>query len=318
VSPSPRQALRRLGDRLLGTEFDRAIARAAREPRDGVLVFWNRGLGDVVLALVPLFERIRQRVPGARITVLTRAELDEPFRLAGADEIRVIPGLERNARITVQEVGAAIGREPERFGAVLLELDPTRWLRGERDRFPPRLRWNEAWDALATAAVPEAPGRRLIGAHVSAETGGYYSYVKDWPAERWCELVRRFAGDDAVRWVLFGHRREPPLDLPNVTDLRGRTGFLEIMAIVKNRCRALVGPDSGILNTAYYVDAASPLVLVSLWSDPRQGILRQGSPSPNPLLVHVPIVGRDEDVRNIGVDEVEHALRHALQRGPGP
>lgn len=316
MSPSPRQVLRRLGDRLRGTEFDRAIARAAREPRDGVLVFWNRGLGDVVLALVPLFERIRQRVPGARITVLTRAELAEPFLLAGVDDVRVIPGLERNARITPQEVRAAIGRDPGRFGAVLLELDPTRWLRGERDRFPPRLRWNEAWDALAAAAVPEAPGRRLIGAHVSAETGGHYSYVKDWPAERWRELIGRFAGDDTIRWVLFGHRREPSLDLPNVADLRGQTGFLEMMAIVKNRCRALVGPDSGILNTAYYIDAASPLALVSLWSDPRQGILQQGSPSPNPLLVHVPIVGRDEDVRNIGVDDVEHALRQAMERGP--
>jgi ADP-heptose:LPS heptosyltransferase len=197
---------------------------------------------------------------------------------------------------------------------VLLEPDPTRWLRGERDRFPPRLRWNGAWDALAATAVPEAPGRRLIGVHVSAETGGYYSYVKDWPVERWRELIARFAGDDAVRWVLFGHRPEPVFDLPNVADLRGRTGFLEMMAIVKNRCRALVGPDSGILNTAYYIDAPVPLALVSLWSDPRQGILRQGSPSPNSLLVHVPIVGRDEDVRNIGVDDVESALRQVLER----
>ena len=314
MSPSPRQALRRLGDRLLGTEFDRAIARAAREPRDGVLLFWNRGLGDVVLALVPLFARIRQRVPGARITVLTRAELDEPFRLAGADDVRVVPGLARSARFAPQELLAAAGCDPRRFGAVLLELDPTRWLRGERDRFPPRLRWNDAWDALAATAVPEAPGRRLIGAHVSAETAGYYAYVKDWPVERWRELFARFAGDDAVRWVLFGHRPEPAFDLPNVADLRGRTGFLEMMAIVKNRCRALVGPDSGILNTAYYIDAPAPLALVSLWSDPRQGILRQGSPSPNPLLTHVPIVGRDEDVRNIGVDDVEAALRRVLER----
>ena len=29
---------------------------------------------------------------------------------------------------------------------------------------------------------------------------------------------------------------------------------------------------------------------------------------------HAPIVGRDEDVRNIGVDAVEGALRRALQR----
>jgi ADP-heptose:LPS heptosyltransferase len=314
MSPSPRQIVRRLSDRLIGTDFDRALARAARDPRDGVLLFWNRGLGDVVLALVPLFARIRQEAPGVRITVLTRSDLEEPFRLTDADEIRVVPGLLRNARISPSDVRAACGREPDRFAAVLLELDPTRWLRGQLHRYPPSLHWNAAWDALAAAVVPESPGRRLIGAHVSSETGGYYSYVKDWPVERWRELIARFAGVDGLRWVLFGHRPEPALDLPNVCDLRGRTGFLEMLAIVTNRCRALVGPDSGILNTAYFIDAAAPIALVSLWSDPRQGILRQGSPSPNPELAHIPIVGRDEDVRNITVDEVERAVRQALQR----
>jgi hypothetical protein len=87
-----------------------------------------------------------------------------------------------------------------------------------------------------------------------------------------------------------------------------------MMAIVKNRCRALVGPDSGILNTVYYLDAPFPIDLVSLWSDPRHGILQQGCPSPNRELRHAPIVGRDEDVRNITVDEVETAVRRALQR----
>jgi ADP-heptose:LPS heptosyltransferase len=306
--------IRRFGDRLIGTAFERGVARAAADPRHAVLFFWNRGLGDVTLALVPLFARIRQQVPGAHITVVTRAELEEPFRLTDADDVRVVANLRREARITLADLPTACGLDPARFAAIFLDPDPTRWLHGRRGDIPPSLRWDPGWDALADRAVPEVPGRALVGAHVSSETAGYYAYVKDWPTGHWRALVERFADDDGVRWVLFGHRPEPAFDLPRVTDLRGRTGFLEMMAIVKNRCRALIGPDSGILNTVYYLDAPFPIDLVSLWSDPRHGILQQGCASPNPELRHVPILGRDEDVRNIGVDEVERAVRQALQR----
>ena len=314
MSPSPRQMIRRLSDRLVGTAFERAVARATADPRDGFLFFWNRGLGDVTLALVPLFARIRQRVPGARITVVTRPELAEPFRLTDADDVRVIAGLPRETTIDATTLKTACGLDAERFAAAFLDPDPTRWLHGARHEFPPSLRWDPTWDALAAGVAPEAPGRTLIGAHVSSGTAGYYGYVKDWPVDRWRELMRRLAPADAARWVLFGHRPEPAFDLPHVTDLRGRTRFLEMMSIVKNRCRALVGPDSGILNTVYFLGEPFPIDVVSLWSDPRHGILQQGGPSPNPLLRHVPIVGRDEDVRNIGVDAVEGALRRALQR----
>jgi ADP-heptose:LPS heptosyltransferase len=306
--------IRRASDRLIGTDFERGVARAATDPRHDVLFFWNRGLGDVTLALTPLFARIRQQAPKARITVVTRAELEEPFRLTDADDVRVVAHLPREARITLDGLRSACGLDPARFATIFLDPDPTRWLHGVRGRIPPSLRWNPAWDALADDVVAEAPGRTLVGAHVSSETAGYYSYVKDWPIAHWRELIGRFADDDGVRWVLFGHRPEPAFDLPQVTDLRGRTGFLEMMAIVKCRCRVLVGPDSGILNTVYYLDAPFPIDLVSLWSDPRHGILQQGCASPNRELRHVPIVGRDEDVRNIGVDEVERAVRQALQR----
>ena len=52
--------------------------------------------------------------------------------------------------------------------------------------------------------------------------------------------------------------------------------------------------------------------MISLWSDPRHGILAQRRASPNPLLVHRPIQGRDEDVRNISVHDVERELRAAI------
>jgi hypothetical protein len=86
-----------------------------------------------------------------------------------------------------------------------------------------------------------------------------------------------------------------------------------MLAIVKNHCRVLVAPDSGVLTMAYYLDCAFPLTVVSLWSDPRQGVLKQGVASPNRELAHVPLVGEGEDVRRIPVEEVLRHVRGALR-----
>ena len=84
------------------------------------------------------------------------------------------------------------------------------------------------------------------------------------------------------------------------------------LAIIKNRCRLLIAPDSGVLTMVYYLDVAFPLDVISLWSDPRQGILRQGCSSPNPLLRHIPLYGARADIRNLSVAAVESAVRAAL------
>ena len=57
---------------------------------------------------------------------------------------------------------------------------------------------------------------------------------------------------------------------------------------------------------------------MSLWSDPRQGVLKQGCPSPNPGLRHTPLVGTHEDVRNIAVETVQQAVDAALARAAVP
>ena len=126
MSPSARQLIELAVDRLAGTEFDRALERGQRDPRGGYLFFWNRGLGDVVLALEPLFAIVREKVPGARITVVTRAELEEAFRMTDADEVRVLPGLARGAQANVAELTAPFGFTADQFCAVFAETNPTR------------------------------------------------------------------------------------------------------------------------------------------------------------------------------------------------
>ena len=81
-----------------------------------------------------------------------------------------------------------------------------------------------------------------------------------------------------------------------------------MLSLIKNRCRYLVAPDSGVLSVAYYVDASYPIRIVSLWADPRQGVLRQKVDSPNPLFQHRPLHGKNDTVANIAVDTVYDAL----------
>jgi hypothetical protein len=242
------------------------------------------------------------------LEVITREELRPAFELAGADAIHVIPTLEREARIELPRACAALGVELDQFAAAFDYPDPNRWLEGRRSEYPPVLAWKGEWDALAGRF--EIPSRkRVIAAHVCTETASYYGYVKDWPAAAWSALFGRYGGDD-VQWVLLGHRAEPAFGGQKITDLRGATSFPELMALLRHRCTALVAPDGGVLTMAYYLDPQFPLHVVSLWSDPRQGILLQGCASPNARLRHTPLIAPDEDLRSLTVDAVEAALGH--------
>ena len=305
---NPKRWTRALSDHVRGTAFDRALRAAASSGRHRYVFAWNRGLGDIALGLVPLFMMIRAADPRARIEVVTREDLVQPFELAGVDAIHVVPALARGTQVDVSM--------HERADTVAFaDPDPTRWLDGRRGELPPRLAWRDEWNALADRLMPAAPHAVTVGAHVASETAQYYGYVKDWPADRFRALFARFAD---VRFVLFGHAADAPFALPNVVDLRGRTSFLDVLSVIRNRCRVLIAPDSGVLTAAYYLDATFPLDVISLWSDPRQGIRKQGCPSPNAMLRHVALDGAGEDVRNIGVDAVAAALERAVSAHRSP
>ena len=313
---SMKRTVRSLGDRLGGEPYERALAKAAREKRDRVVFYWNRGLGDIALGLVPMFARAKARLDGAAIEVVTRAELAEPFRLTDAGAIHVVPGLERGEPISAGTACARLAADP-RVGALAIDHpDPTRWLAVARHPAPPRFRWSAEFDALAAPFAVRDDDRPWIAVHASTETARHYRYVKDWPDDAWRALFDAMAARRDVRFVLLGHSRVPAFDAPNVLDLRGRTGFLAMLALVRTRCSALVAPDGGVLNAVYFLDASFPITVVSLWSDPRQGLLKSRAASPNPHLMHVPLVGAGDDVRTIAPDDVLAALDVALGVAP--
>ncbi len=46
-----------------------------------ILIFWNRGLGDIALGLFAIVHRIREFIPDSQITFLTRPNLRDGFLL---------------------------------------------------------------------------------------------------------------------------------------------------------------------------------------------------------------------------------------------
>src|SRR4030095_3555432 len=154
--------------------LDRAVRRAAAGPRRDFLFFWNRGLGDIALGLVPAFARVRRDVPGARVIVVTRPELKEPVALNDADSVRTTAGLARGERVTLADLRAIAGPELDRCAAVFEDPDVNRWLLGRRHEFSPLLRRRPAWCPLSDRVAPAAAGGVYVGAHVSAEKTQYY------------------------------------------------------------------------------------------------------------------------------------------------
>ena len=76
--------------------LDRIIKKARVRDQKRFLLFWNRGLGDIALGLYAIVHRIRESIPNAEITFLTRPNLYDGFVLLGGVNIIVAPDLKRS------------------------------------------------------------------------------------------------------------------------------------------------------------------------------------------------------------------------------
>ena len=302
----------KLRDRLCGNEFERMLARAVKHHQTRFLIYWNRGLGDIALGLYALFETIRKTIPDAKITVVTRPELEQAFGLLNIAQVLVVPDLVRCRPDNPAGAFNQLKINQADFDVVLTQVNPTKWLSGQLGSTAPRLHWKPEYDELCHKFDLPDDDKFTIGAHVNSETGHFYGYVKDWPTSHWQELFTQLAANPSIRIILFGHGKDDSFLAQPVIDLRGSTSFLEMLSIIKNRCDVLIAPDSGILSMTYYLDRPFPLTLISLWADPRQGILKRPVRSPNPELRHFPLLGQAEDVSRVSVDVVLRIVEQGI------
>jgi len=281
--------------------LDWICRRAKRRQAKRVLLAWNRGLGDIALGLYAIVYRIREWIPDAEITFLIRANLQEGFTLLKNVQVILAPSWVRGQPYDVDQTLIRLGRLPEEFDLIIEWPNPTEWVSWQYGQLVPRLTWNSAHEELYKK-FDLPPQFTYIGVQAVAET--QYGLWRNWPHNRWCELFEKLRSIDSMRIILFGLGAEPKFQDDRIIDLRGKTTLFELLSLIKNRCRYLIAPDSGILSTVYYLDTAFSLQIISLWADPKHGILKQNVASPNPLLIHRPLIGEFRDLSTISVDQV--------------
>lgn len=276
-------------------ELERLLLKAAKKKKKKFLIFWNRGLGDIALGMYALVYKIREHVPEAEISFVTRTDLVEGFRLIENVQIIENKYLKRGEKFSPK-----IHMPSSSYDVILEAPNPTKWLSWQIGNLTPRLAWNSEWDNLWKKFQFDTSGL-YIGVHVNSET--VYGYEKNWSSSKWKELFEKLT-EHGYKIVLFGHKKDADYKVDGVFDLRGETTLMELLSIIKNRCGFLIAPDAGVLCLTYYLDVSFPIKVVSLWADPRQGILKQKVPSPNIGLQHFPILGKDELIANISPQQV--------------
>lgn len=268
------------------------------------LLCWNRGLGDIPLGLYGICAQIRKIITDATICFLTRADLANAFELLPAVKVFVNADWERGIPINIDLSLQQLGIQKESFDIIIEKPDPTRWLVREIGKLVPKLAWKKEWDVLSHSfSLPSD----CIGIHVNTETSNYYGYEKNWPTSYWKELFE-FLKKKGKHIILFGLKSNEQFAHSGCIDLCGKTTIFEALSIIKNCCNLFIAPDSGLLSLTYYLNVDFPLKVISLWADPKQGILRQRVASPNRLLEHVPLIASQKDLKNILVSDVEELL----------
>jgi ADP-heptose:LPS heptosyltransferase len=247
---------------------------------------------------------IRENVPDAQITILTRSDLKEGFSLLEGVEAIAAPNWKRGEKFSLKATLKELNLERSSFDVLIENPDPTKWCKWQLGALVPKLKWQSSWDDLADKfAIAEG---QYVGVQVQTETS--YGYEKNWPEKNWKELLAKLYKERGIKAILFGQGASSGFLEEGMIDLRGKTTLLEMLSVIKNHCNYLVVPDSGVLSLSYYIDASFPLKIVSLWADPRQGVLKQNVASPNPQLIHVPLLGEGERVGAIAVTAVLEAL----------
>lgn len=293
--------------KILPNPLSLLLKKSRRENKRSFLIYWNRGLGDIPLGLYALCIHIRKFIPTARIVFLTRKDLYQAFTMLEGVEVLVDKDMKRGQLCVLEEALAKHHLEKKDFDVVIEKVDSKRWLDWQLGSLTPRLRWQKEWNELSERFSLKKE-KTYLGVHVSSETSEYYGYEKNWSKEAFQKLFDKINKEKGQEILLFGVKKEPLFKGEHIIDLRGETSVFDMLSIIKNHCSHLLAPDSGVLSIVYYIDEKFLLKVVSLWADPRQGVLKQKVDSPNMELKHHPLIGRGECVENISIQDVFNSL----------
>ncbi len=292
---------------LLLNPFEQILQKARKKKSKKFLLAWNRGLGDIALGLYAMNRRIREVIPDAEVSFLIRKNLEEGFQLFEGVKYLVAPDWERGKAYDVKRTLHQLGIDPISFDVIIEAPNPTYWVKWQLGKVTPKMRWQKKWETLYQEFDLEETWT-YIGVHLHAETK--YGEWRNWPDYRWEELFQLLEEKKHIRLILFGYEKSSEISHSNVIDFRGKTNLFQILSIIKNRCSAFIGIDSGLLSMIYYLEENFPIKILSLWADPRHGILKQNVASPNDLLEHCPIIGKYKSLASVTAEEVLAKLNY--------
>ena len=280
--------------------LDSLLKKVKKRKGRNILLAWNRGLGDIALGLYAIVERIYQFLPHAQITFLIRPNLQEGFALFDKVNILVAPLWERKKPYDTKKTLVELGVDPDAFDLIIENPSPTDWVQWQKGKIVPKLRWKQAFEEFYKKFdVPQK--KEYIGIQPFVETA--YGLWRNWPKRRWDELFFLLEKKD-IGVFLFGFSPLPVFSSSCVIDMRGKTNLFDMLSLAKKYCSSFILPDSGILSMIYYLDIDVSWHVLSLWADPGHGILKQGVASPNPSLIHTPIIQEKKDLKFLSAKEV--------------
>jgi ADP-heptose:LPS heptosyltransferase len=290
--------------------LDKMLKTAASKKKTKILLAWNRCLGDIALGLYAIILRVRYYIPDAKITFLIRENLEQGFLLIKDIEFLVAPEWKRSKSYDVIKTLQKLGKKEEDFDLIIEKPDPTYWVKWQHGKVVPKLNWDEKNDDLYKK-FSLSPEKIYVGVQPIAETN--YGLWRNWPKSYWEDLFSSYEKDERIVFILFGYGNDMQFNNKNILDLRGKTDLFQLLSIIKNRCISIILPDSGILSMTYYLNVSFPINVISLWADPYNGILKQAVDSPNPLLNHYPLIGKNKNLSHVNPQKIIEILNPVLK-----
>jgi len=251
-----------------------------------ICILWNRGLGDIPLAFYQILFRFYDNSPSTEVHILTRADIAPLFSMITSIPKKNIHVTEinRTDSISLREILELKKRHC--IHNSLLALHKAK-LGDHISRNPmliPRLTYKPRPLKYAEKLIDNRPAKnKKLLIHIDTETSEFYTRNKNWPIENWTKLFSILLPMGFTICLLGTKKTHHFKDL-KLIDLRGETTMNDVFDLAFHWASHLIGPDSGIVNATYYLDACFPIIIVSYWGDNGEGIMKLGVQSPNSLL----------------------------------
>jgi UDP-N-acetylglucosamine pyrophosphorylase len=286
------------------------ISALKKCPKNGsILLFWNRGLGDIPLELFALTKTIFEYVQDAKITIITRQDLYQGFTLLDPKiKILVSCHLKRKQFEDYDKIFEELKVDKASFHHIFYKPDPAYWVKKQKKGLLISLRWKEAFFKM----LPIETAKPKAFLHIHSET--VYGFEKNLPSKTWHKIIFDLK-QKGYYTIALGFEKTEFFDVD--CDMRGDTDLYQILSAMQQASSLFIGPDSGLLNMLYYLDVQKKMHLVSFWANTRVGLLHQGVKSPNKLLTHNAVIAPNQDLSQLEASLMtshvkDMSLTHAL------